>query len=288
MTGSRSSRSHEWSPVRHAWRSASGHRRGQAVALVAISVLITACTAFAPVYDRAMQQALVDTLLRHATPAEASVTLVSESSDFAGGATDSRDPREVVALFPDDVAARLGPVVLGRTAIVTPTTGEVPPSGLLLWRDGACEHVTVVAGACPEAAGEVMISEEDVDNFGLRVGATRGVSTAVDDSVVELVVVGTFAPPADDAWWQGQRTVGISGIVRGLDPSANHDAWLTVEQTFVDAPILTGETSQAAAPVRTTEADVDSLVALGQGVRETRAASTCAGPTSTCAPGWTS
>ena len=151
MTGSRSSRSHGWSPVRHAWRSAWGHRRGQAVALVAISTLITACTAFAPVYDRAMQQALVDTLLAQATPAEASVTLVSESSDFAGGAIDSRDPREVAALIPDDVAARLGPVVLGRTAIVTPTTGEVPPAGLLLWRDGACEHVRLLSGTCPDA-----------------------------------------------------------------------------------------------------------------------------------------
>ena len=120
MRGWRSPRAHAWSPARHAWRAAWGHRRGQALALVAISALITACTAFAPVYDRAMQQALVDTLLAQATPAEASVTLVSESSDFAGGAIDSRDPREVAALIPDDVAARLGPVVLGRTAIVTP------------------------------------------------------------------------------------------------------------------------------------------------------------------------
>ena len=77
MTGWRSTRARRWSPVRHAWRSASRHRRGQAVALVAISALITACTVFAPVYDRAMQQALVDTLLAHATPAEATVTVVS-------------------------------------------------------------------------------------------------------------------------------------------------------------------------------------------------------------------
>ena len=267
MRGSRSPRAHAWSPARHAWRSAWRHRRGQALALVAISALITACTAFAPVYDRAMQQALIDTLLAQATPAQASVTLVSESSDFAGGASDSRDPREVEALIPDEVAARLGPVVLGRTGIVTPTSGAVPPSGLLLWRDGACDHVRVLDGRCPDAIGEVMVSEADVDNFGLAVGATREVSTAVDDSVVSLEVVGTYAPPTDDAWWQGQRTVGISGVVLGLDPSANHDAWLTVEQTFVDAPMLTGETSQAGAPVRTTAADVDSLLELGEGVR---------------------
>ena len=65
MTGSRTAR---WSPFRFAWRSALGHRRGQTLALVAVSALVTACTAFAPVYDRAMQQALVDTLLAQASP----------------------------------------------------------------------------------------------------------------------------------------------------------------------------------------------------------------------------
>ena len=62
--------------------------------------------------------------------------------------------------------------------------------------------------------------------------------------------------------------VGISAVVRGLDPSANHDAWLTTEQTFVEGSIMTGETSQAAAPVRVGDADVDGLLALGVGVEE--------------------
>ena len=209
MRGWGSSHAHAWSPARHAWRAAWGHRRGQALALVAISALITACTAFAPVYDRAMQQALVDTLLAQATPAEASVTVVSESSDFAGGAIDSRDPREVAALIPDDVAAQLGPVVLGRTAIVTPTTGEVPPSGLLMWRDGACEHVRLLSGTCPGASGEILVSEADVDNFDLVAGTALEVSNAIDEDLdVPLEVVGTYAP-LDEAWWQGQRTVGI-------------------------------------------------------------------------------
>ena len=75
MRGWRSPCAHGWSPARHAWRSATGHRRGQALAFVAVAALITACTAFAPVYDRVMQQALVDTLLGHASAAEAAVVL---------------------------------------------------------------------------------------------------------------------------------------------------------------------------------------------------------------------
>ncbi len=109
-----------WSPLRFARRTAWGHRRGQTLALVAVSALITACTAFAPVYDRAMQQALVDTLLAHASPAERAVTVVSEATVDAGGATEARDPRDLQTLVPRDLSAQLGPPVLGRTAFVTP------------------------------------------------------------------------------------------------------------------------------------------------------------------------
>ncbi|MBD3926225.1 hypothetical protein IEZ26_16490 [Nocardioides cavernae] len=270
MTGSRSPRVRAWSPVRHAWRSAWRHRRGEALALVAISALITACTAFAPVYDRAMQQSLVDTLLAQATPADATVTLVSESNDFAGG-TEPRDPREMAALIPDDLAALLGPVVLGRAAIVVPTTGEVPPSGLLLWRDGACEHVRLLSGVCPNAPGEILVSEADVDNFGLRLGSVRTVGSSIADQPdIRLEVVGTYAPLLDDVWWQGQRTDGVSAVVHGLDPSANHDAWLTTETTFTAGSIMTAETSQAGAPVRMDHdgADVDGVLALDDGVRQ--------------------
>ena len=78
MSGWRSGRDTGWSPIRFARRSTLGHRRGQTLALVAVSALITACTAFAPVYDRAMQQALVDTLLTHASTAQKTVTVQSD------------------------------------------------------------------------------------------------------------------------------------------------------------------------------------------------------------------
>lgn len=268
MGGWRSRRGSGWSPVRFARTSALGHRRGQTFALVAVAALITACTAFAPVYDRAMQQALVDTLLASATPAETTVAVVSEATVNAGGATDARDPRELRSMVPGDVAALLGPPVLGRTALVSPTTGEVPPTGQLVWRDGACEHLQLLSGTCPDAAGEILVSEPDADTFGLSPGSVATVRTAVDDrAVVRLEVVGTYAP-YDDAWWQGLTLVGISSIFRGSDPSASHDAWLTTEETFVAAPILTAETSQSGARVRASTADVDEVVALGDRARD--------------------
>ena len=98
-----------------------------------------------------------------------------------------------------------------------------------------------------------------------RPGTVRKVSTEVEDQTVRLEVVGTYAP-REDGWWQGERTVGFSALVRGLDPSASHDAWLTVEETFVDAPLLTSETSQAGAPVLAAESDVDGVLELAGGI----------------------
>lgn len=255
-----------WSPLRFAKRSALGHRRGQTLALLAVSALVTACTAFAPVYDRAMQQALVDTLLAHATPAERAVTLVSDAQVNAGGATASRDPRELEDLVPAEVSARLGPPVLGRTASVTPDTGEVPPAGPLLWREGACEHVRLLSGDCPDAPGEILVSEPDVENFDLAVGKRTTVRAAVEGQPgVRLEVVGTYADE-DDPWWQGQRLVGSSGISQTIDPSATHDAWLTTEETFVAGSVLPGQTAQTSALIRTEGTGVDELLALGESV----------------------
>ena len=267
MWGWRSRRSSRWSSVRFAWRSAVGHRRGEALALVAVSALITACTAFAPVYDRAMQQALVDTLLVHASPSQKAVTVVSEATVNAGGETDARDPRDLRSMVPRGVATQLDPPVLGRTAIVTPVAGDIPPTGPLVWRDGFCEHVRLLSGACPSTPGDVLVTDADADNFDLSLGSTRTVGAAVDaPDGVRLEVVGTYAP-TDDGWWQGQQLVGISSVFGGTDPSAAHDAWLTSEETFVEAPILTGESAQAGALVRTDDAGVDEVLALGTRLR---------------------
>ena len=267
MSGWRSARGPRWSSLRFSLRSALGHRRGQTLTLVAVAALITACTAFAPVYDRAMQQALVATRLAQATPDEVSVTVQSEAVVDAGGAAEARDPRALRDLLPNGVAAELEPAVLGRTAVVTPEAGELPPTGPLVWREGACDHLVVLTGTCPDAAGEVLVSEADVENFGLRADSTLMVLPGVDGPGLALLVVGTYEP-RDTRWWQGLTLLGLSRISPGPDPSAAHDAWLTTEATFVDGPILPGETSQAAAAVPAEGLGVDALLALGDRVRE--------------------
>ena len=277
MWGWRSRRASRWSPVRFAWRSAVGHRRGQALALVAVSALITACTAFAPVYDRAMQQAVVDTLLAHASPAEKSVTVVSEALVDAGGETDARDPRDLQDAGP----ARRGRAgstqpVLGRSAIVTPVGGEVPPTGPLVWRDGFCEHVRLLERRLSRRArrgpgqrrrrGQLRpVPRLDPDG---RVGGRRAGRRAARGG--RHLCATRHRVVAGAARWSA-----LSSVFGGTDPSATHDAWLTTEETFVEAPVLTGETSQVGALVRTEDAGVDEVLTLGARVaalaREVRA-----------------
>ena len=267
MRGWGSPRGPGWSPLRFAWRSALGSRRGQTAALVAVAALTTACTSFAPVYDRTMQQALVDTLLAGASASEKVVVVQSEAIVNAGGETESRDPRDLQALVPEEAGALLGQPVLGRAAIVTPRGGDIPPTGPLVWRDGGCAHVDVLSGVCPQGTGEIMVSDADVEIFGLDLGSTVEVRPVVDGPDVRLEVVGTYAP-RDADWWQGTALVGLATITGGSDPSAGHDAWLTTEDTFVDAAILSGETSQVGAPVPTASTGVDELLVLEGQVRQ--------------------
>ena len=195
MRGRRTPRAARWSPLRFARQSALGHRRGQTLALVAVSALITACTAFAPVYDRAMQQALVDTLLAHASTDEQAVTVESEATVNAGGATEARDPRDLQALVP----ARRGRTA--RTTRAGPHRDRHPgrrrrpaDRAARLARRRVRAPPRAERQPVPAAPGEILVSEADVENFGLSLGSTPTVAPAVDAPDVRLEVVGTYAP----------------------------------------------------------------------------------------------
>jgi len=55
------------------------YRKGQAAVVAALAALITACAAFVPLYDRAMQQALVDVELERHSAIEAGAQLEAVS-----------------------------------------------------------------------------------------------------------------------------------------------------------------------------------------------------------------
>jgi putative ABC transport system permease protein len=144
------------------------YRPIQAVAIATLAALITACAAFAPLYDRAMRQALTDIavaqervsvvgLHAHAVP--------EVESSYLGSAYSTAPPvppQTVFRALPSSLVASYRKPIFSHTAVVIPQPAKVEdPTGELRWRDGACDHVSFVEGACPAGPGDLAISESD-------------------------------------------------------------------------------------------------------------------------------
>ena len=133
------------------------YRRAQAVVVVVLSALVTACLVLAPLYTRALEQSSVTSLLRAATPAESGIRLASFSSAEPGIAL---DPDDLAELIPSSIRARYGTAIAATSAGVRRMPLGPEPGGVLLARDNACAHVTFVKGQCPSAAGEIAVSAD--------------------------------------------------------------------------------------------------------------------------------
>jgi hypothetical protein len=218
------------------------YRRLQALVLLALSALITACTVLAPLYDRAMQQALTR-LSVDSAPAGATAVEIRSLSRFGFGVgSPSYQPAsldQLAGLLPAAQRSWFGPRVDGTSLIVTRADQtERSPVGVLRWRAGACEHVSWLAGGCPSRNGDIAVTAADQKNFGLAVGSTV---PAVELPPVEqegalptigLRVTGIYRQ-APGPYWDDQVLAGVSGSVDTQPPyRLAHDTWLTAPATF--------------------------------------------------------
>ena len=129
------------------------YRRLQALVLLVLSALITACAVLAPLYDRAMQQALTR-LTVDSAPVSATAIQVRSLSRYTFGvdrpnyAPASQD--QLASLLPDPARRWFQPRIDAASVLVS-RADQTPqsPTGVLQWRDGACAHVTWLAGGCP-------------------------------------------------------------------------------------------------------------------------------------------
>jgi putative ABC transport system permease protein len=95
------------------------YRPFQAAAIAALAALITACAAFAPLYDRAMQQALTDIAIAHEQPAVVGLQLSGEAGDpdFRGGPAPTLPrPEDLLRRVPADTQAYYRDPVFGYSA----------------------------------------------------------------------------------------------------------------------------------------------------------------------------
>jgi hypothetical protein len=208
------------------------YRRAQALVVVVLSALVTTCLVLAPLYTRALDQAMVATLLRAAAAQDSGLRLRSASPTEPALAL---TPDALEELVPDAVRGRFGTPIAGTAVDVRrmPLLGE--PGGRLLARDQACDHVRFTAGRCPSAAREIAVSTDQAKVYGLPVGGTLAAGEW-DDAVslpeaaprTTLRVVGVYEP-LDGPYWFGDRLTGRASKRLGFD------TMLTPAQTLTGA-----------------------------------------------------
>ncbi|WP_028644515.1 FtsX-like permease family protein [Nocardioides sp. URHA0020] len=248
------------------WR----YRPLQAAAVAALAALITACAAFAPLYYRAMQQSLAEITLDNAPVIGNSLQLTSVP---AAGSAEVASVEDIASSVPSGVRDDFRPPILGYTAASAIAPGGPDlPAGDLIWRGGACRHLTFEAGGCPSGPGEIAVSQADVDNFGYDVGSTVKVlgaptGEAADPPAVALEVVGVYRQRPGD-YWLGQTLTGRSGTISPGPPSfLQHDTWITDRETVDGAESQLLVTSSTAGYLLDRDGvGVDELLDLGPAI----------------------
>ena len=259
------------------------YRRVQSISIALLAALITTCAVFAPLYDRATQQALVDVRLGQVPEQVRGLGLVSSpalGNNFSGAtsAASIMELPSLASLVPTNVRRQFRTPVqsYGATATESPDVAS-SGSGPLLWRAGACDHVTVVDGRCPRAVGEIMVTRADARVFDYRVGSRLRVTGAVDDTTAgqppptaALRVVGIYRQ-VRDAYWFGRILAGRSGIVDRAPPvHVQHDIWLTARSTFEDSvvPPLPSTSTGIDYPLDVAATGIDQLLELGPRIED--------------------
>jgi hypothetical protein len=211
-----------------------------AAALLGVAVVTTTAAALGPLYARAAGESILQDHLRQA----GTTAGVSQHIDL-----DIGDP----AMYAHYRARSLRPgAIQGYDRVIA---GLYTPSGVttyfprsplgavgthLVWRDGQCAHLVIVAGRCPSRPGEAIASQRVVAAgvYRWRLGSTitLGQITEADDpNYTERVptpppvrIVGLYRPMnTNDPYWFGQQYFEWYGAP---SPSGGPD---TVDSLFV-------------------------------------------------------
>lgn len=216
------------------WR----YRLSQTLLLALLSALAVGCAVFGPLYERALEQSILLEALARAPSGGTSLVLASTRSGAPLGVAGHR------AFVPPtltDVYAAPEHLWSGRLAVAT-ATGRTTTT---LWaRDDTCAGLTIVAGQCPSAAGELLVSSAEAQVQGWVVGTIVG---AIEDRPGgtgrdfpwPLRVAGVFELPAGQTTWgTSASSVGLTGRAGrrqgGEDGPRLMDGIVVHERTFTE------------------------------------------------------
>lgn len=219
--------------------SAIRYRPWQSLVLLCLSAVVAGTAILAPLYDRALQQAMVSSLVSQASPDVASVTVRSAGRMDNLGASAPFSTSRLLQRFPESLRPYFhDPVTTVAASVMALDTAHASPVGALMTRDGLCDHVELEVGSCPSAGGQIAISTDDAEVFGWSVGDRI---RAVESSPLldppesahrtSLWVVGVYTTDPDQSYWVSRPPVGRAGLV-DANGATQHDGWLTAPDTL--------------------------------------------------------
>ncbi|GAB3826540.1 hypothetical protein [Dactylosporangium cerinum] len=186
-------------------------RRGRAAAVMLLTALATAAALAAPVYLARADDRIVRTEVAGATPAERTVLITGEVQSSGGGSMANTfqslaggwlDTPGYATVFSAQFAAQPSNLELATAAQLS----------TIVFREGICEHVRVVAGRCLMGTGDAVLTGRTADRLGLRPGDTISLSGSRFDTTsnrfkragdpTALTVVGVVEPhDATEPYW---------------------------------------------------------------------------------------
>ncbi|KGN39605.1 FtsX-like permease family protein [Knoellia subterranea] len=250
------------------------YRGGQSLVLVLISALVATCAAFAPLFSRSIDQALLRATLGRMEAADLKLSVL---------ASRTQDPTLTAESVEQAMPANLstfydaGLAMTTAESSVVPTPGKKPSPVRLVARDEVCDHLTISTGACPADKDDILVSAPDAKAWGWTVGHRLEV-TRPEAAPTAYTVSGIYEAKDDPDYWLRTEVQGKSGkllefgdLVPGIDdfivaPDGLVAGWSNA-QLSVDYPLKTStitldSLSRAGAAVAAirppTDASVDS------------------------------
>ncbi|MEU8817099.1 FtsX-like permease family protein [Actinoplanes sp. NPDC048796] len=252
------------------------NRRGQALVVALLALFGVAAAVAAPAYLRAADRAVAAGQVATALPTERAIEVSTQMVDHREDAPGST---------PSDVdLTRTGAALTGLSGFTYVYSAEYPTVGIepdtrdrtrFVFRQNVCGHLTMTAGRCAIASGDVVLGAETGRRMGLEPGDSVTLSFAVRPDPREpdyvpagkpkqFLVAGLYrATDPGDVFWGTQNYFGPDSGDRPGEPAFVTSASLRTMDHGAVRTTLDGYAGPGAL-------DVDRLPALQAGLDQLR------------------
>lgn len=177
-------------------------RRGVAASMLVVAVVTVAAAAVGPAFARSGSESMLQDALRTSPVSETGIGVQSNTTPTPAALADLEGQLPTAAALPG-FPTRIRSLQLNG-ALARPRDNAVLARGRFVWREGACEHLRVLAGHCPTTARTIAVSTRSARLYGWHLGTSLlaqgfGSPTGRPPAVT---VVGLYSPiNAGDRYW---------------------------------------------------------------------------------------